>query len=187
VKANEVPAGSVQADYKQNNMAFSAVLAAGSGNATMHVSGAIGIDGVSIGGEAKMDTVSTKVTEFGAGWQWKQSDFVGAIKTKTTQKSDTVDASYFYQKANGTQLGAKFIYDLHKHSSCMCVGTQFQYAADTVVKAKAFSTGSVFAAVEHKLSNPAVKVNVAAEWACPTWNTCVQSKKMGIGLTFGDF
>ena len=60
-----------------------------------------------------------------------------------------------------------------------------QLDAKTTVKSKLDSNGALSGVVEHKLSDPALKVNVAAEFDATSSD--LAAKKFGLGLVFGDF
>lgn len=187
VSGNEGLKGGVDADYQKDNFTASTKIALGAGAPVVTVAGSFGLDGVTIGGEAILDSGSQAVKEFGAGWQYAQKDFTGTIRTRTSDKSDTVTASYFFTTATGSQVGTSYQYDLNKNASSVQVGTEFKYGADTVVKAKANSAGVVTTAIEHVLREPLIKVNAAFEFGAGFQVTNFTPAKFGFGFTCGDF
>jgi len=53
------------------------------------------------------------------------------------------------------------------------------------VKGKYDSSGTVSAAIEHRLDNPALKLNFASQWSGK--NKTTTPEKFGFGVTFGDY
>jgi hypothetical protein len=64
-----------------------------------------------------------------------------------------------------------------------CIYTQLD--AKTSVKAKLDSTGTLSGVIEHKLADPRVKFNIAAEFDATSAD--LAAKKFGLGLVFGDY
>lgn len=71
------------------------------------------------------------------------------------------------------------------YASCLTVGLEKKLDSATTVKAKLNSCGALSTVVEHKLSDPRIKFNVAAEFDATTPD--LATKKFGLGLVLGDY
>jgi hypothetical protein len=179
----------VGADYSQEFVSASASAETQFWKPTLLTGAAvIGFDGLSVGGEVKLDTdtITKDVDDYNVAAEYKAADFTATLKTQT---QGSVLVAQYHQNVNAdVQVGGEFKTPLDGSDDGREFGVASEYKVDasTVVKARA-STAKVFAvAVEHRLPNPRVQLGVASQWdivGFSAWNP----KAFGLSLTFGDY
>jgi len=116
--------------------------------------------------------------------EYKQKGLLAIAKTS---KGRTVlTAGVAHQCCSSWYWGAQFEHNLKSGSNQLIVGTKHNLDANTTGSFKAGTDGALSAAVEHRLANPALKVNAAAQFNALGGNL-FKAEKFGLGLTFGDF
>jgi hypothetical protein len=186
VKATEKGTARVSAEYKQENLAGAVGIDWSKANTSADASVAAGLDGFAVGGEGKYDATKSDFSSYNAGAEYSAKDFTASVKTD--KKFEAILASYFHNvntgRAGKTQVGAQFGADFTKKTQVLTIGTEHDVDAATTLKGKVDSEGGVAGAVEHRLANPAVKINAAALF---NRNSGFTAQQFGVGFTFGDF
>jgi len=180
----DAPVGSVDAEYGQANVAAQVVLKSNLGKHKVDASVTIGADGLSAGGQITLDASSgVHVAESNVGVEYTQADVTGSL---FTEKNRSVLNLALYQKPTLNQIiGAQFKYNLEKKSRALTLGGEHRIDVDTSVRGKVdLPTGDVAAVVEHRLNNPALLLQIAAQFAT---KPVLVSQKLGITVSFGDF
>lgn len=111
---------------------------------------------------------------------YKQDKLLATVKTADQRSKFT--ASVAQQFCAGFYWGAQATHTLKDGSTKFCVGSTYKLDDTTSGRLMADCSGTISAAVEHKLSNPACKVNAAAQFKFP-----FTAEKYGLGMTFGDY
>lgn len=184
VKTNDNPSGSVEASYAQDFFAGSTTFSTNSKAHKLNVSGAIGHEGLSVGASVDLD-LSGKVTdplEYNIGTQYATNNYTACLLT--SQKGETVAASFFQRVNKSLTIGTRFTFKPEQNSRTMEFASEYALDAVTTVKAKADTNNNCAVAVEHKLSDPKVKVGVAAAFDS---SKNFSNKNFGLNFTFGDF
>jgi len=171
-------------EYSQDNVSATADYSYDS-NHNVEGSLVAGFDGLSVGGMTKYDVTKGEVADFNFGSQYSTSVYTATLKTE--KKADTLLASFFHNVPSTTnlrtQIGAQFSWDLTNEKRVLCVGVEHDVCPHTLFKAKAATCGTVDTVIEHKLSNPNLKVALSSSWNSKS----SRPDKFGIGLTFGEF
>jgi len=178
----------VGADYSQDFFSGSASAETQFFKPTLLTGSAvIGFDGLSVGGEVKLDTdtITKDVDDYNVAAEYTGSDYTATLKTAS--QGSVLTAQYIHKVHADVQVGGEFTTPLDGSDDGRAFGvaTEYKVDASTVVKARA-STAKVFAvAVEHKLPNPRVAIGVASSWDIVGFNAW-NPKAFGLSFTFGD-
>lgn len=136
-------------------------------------------------------TVDSEVCLAGGGLKdynfkldYTQKDLDATVKT--TKGRSVFTAGVASQWCKGWYFGAQVEHNLKASSTNVTVGSKHRVDDNTSIYTKVDSTGALATSLEHKLANPALKVNAAAQFNLKGSN-CVAAEKFGLGLTFGDF
>jgi hypothetical protein len=155
--------------------------------------GVIGFDGLSVGGEVKLDAQTRQeVDDYNVGAEYQHGDVTGTIKTAS--KGENLTLSY-YQKVNGDQnVGASLTTALDgSDDRTLQLGTDYKVDEVTNFKVKGeavFKTtgtaGKVAGVIEHRLKNPAVLFALSSSYNVQNLKS-YSPAEFGLSLTFGDF
>jgi len=148
----------------------------------------VGSDNFSVGGQVEYDTAASDLSDYNFGAEFSQKDYTLSLKTQN--KANVLVGSYFYnipQKAAKlkTQVGAQFEWNLKSNDRLLVLGTEHDVDDNTTVKSKVDTNAQVAAVLEHRLTNPAVKVALSALWNGRDRTTT--PSRFGVALTFGDY
>jgi hypothetical protein len=150
-------------------------------------SAVIGFEGLSVGGEVKLDTNAiTDVEDYNVGAEYTTSDYTATLKTANQGEDLTVSVLDKYS-ADFTIAG-QFATKLDG-SDDRSAGVAAEYKVDpkTSVKFRGDTKKVVAFAVEHRLANPSVSIGLASSWNVVGINTAPNAKDYGISLAFGDY
>lgn len=176
---------SVEAAASQSNFNAQAKVShnVNKGSTSVAASAVLGYDNVSVGGSLSLDA-SGSLKDYNVGAQYAQKDLIAALVT--SNKGDDITVSYFQNYSSSTSLGASMLVKPEDGSRLYTLGTEHKLDGSTSVKAKATSGGIVGTSITHILANPAMKVQVSAEFDAAGADI-TKAQKFGIGLNFGDF
>lgn len=178
------------ADYSQEFFAgkaalkFSDRLAPASAGLDLSASGVIGFQGLSVGGQVDLDATTAGLKDYNLGVQYTAGDFTATLQTR--QRADVIDASWYHKVNRNQTAGVQFTTNPFAGSKQLTFATEYQLDVDTTLKAKANSDGVLSAACEHRLQNPRLKYNVAAEFNS-VGAGIPKASKFGLGFSFGDY
>jgi len=177
----------VTAEYRHESVSGTA--SADVSQATTKLEGTLvaGFEGFSVGGQASFDTDKNEVDDFNFGAEYSQNDFTATLKT--AKKADEVVAGYFHNIPSKlklkTQVGGQLNVDLAKNTRVYTFGAEHDVDDFTTVKGKVNSESELAGVVEHRLTNPFLKVALSGSWNGKAKST--QPEKFGVALTFGDY
>jgi hypothetical protein len=138
-----------------------------------------GSDGINFGAQATSqytDKFSSPVFDF--GMSLVENDFT--LGVQTLSKKDSIQGSIFQKLANGKRA-IDFVYP----ANVATFANEYNLDGSTTLKSSISTSGAIQTAVEHTLSNPALKFNVATKFETTTGlDLAVQSH--GVGITVGD-
>jgi len=103
-----------------------------------------------------------------------------SVITGTANGTGDLGVSFFHKVCPGYKAATTFQYP----SKVLTLASEFALDKDTIAKGSVSTKGIVKSAVEHTLSNPALKINLAAE-ATTTNGFDITTTKTGLGLTLG--
>jgi len=122
--------------------------------------------------------------DFNFKLDYKSGKNLGVVKTSNQRTAIT--ASFAQQCCKTTYWGAQVDYNTKDSSTNAQFGCKQEVGTFTNGFLKINSSGVLCLSVEHKLSNPNLKVNAASQFDLLGSNP-LGAKAFGIGLTFGDF
>lgn len=180
---------SVSADYAQDFFAGEAGVtisdkAPNSPGVDITASGVIGFQGLSVGGAVAVDAAGSKLNDYNLGVQYQTKEFTGSLRT--ADSADTINASWYHVVNNNQNLGVEFSTNPFRGTKLLTLATEYQVDVDTTVKGKLNSAGVLAAAVEHRLQNPRLKYNVAAEFNVAGAGI-PKASRFGLGMEFGQY
>jgi len=182
------PSGKLLAEYNQEHFAVTGQVEHTSETTKLEATAVVGFDGFSVGGQARYDTATSDLEDYNAAAEYSHDDFTATIVT--TDRADKLTASYYHRIKNRvpglkTFVGGRFEYDLTKQANnrVLTIGVEHDVDKVTTVKGKVDNNGTFAAVVEHRLDNPAVKLQLASQWK----GRSTTPEKYGLGVTFGDY
>jgi len=187
LKASDVPAVRAGAEYRQESVATSLAVDAGKESNAVEGTLAAGFDGFTVGGQGKYCSVHGLV-DYNFGAEYSQSDYY--LTLKTAKKAQELLAGYWHNLPGSrgklkTQVGAQVAWALEGGSKVFTVGTEHDIDETTSTKAKIDTDGVLAAVLEHRLTNPVLKLQLSANWRVQ--DRVAAPKAFGVGLTFGDY
>jgi len=149
---SQVPDATLEIDYTQPSYNVSATVAHSQTKSHVEAAAAVGFDGLSVGGSAKVNGQSHGVEDYNAGVQYQQNDFTGTIKTE--DQADIVVGSYLHQVSREVEVGARFKYNINTNARLFTFGFGYQVDPETHVRAKVSSDANVETVFERRLASP---------------------------------
>lgn len=159
--------------------------------ANVTVSGTIGFEGVTLGGEVKgkLDH-DPQVNDHNVGAQYQNGPWTLAVNTE--KQTDVVRASSFYQTPlKDYSVGVEVISDEYDHlpsspqKKILNVVTQYEYNPDLTTKFRWSNGGEFGFALEHRLKNPNISLLLSSN--LKSKGTDVRLDKFGVGFSLGDY
>jgi hypothetical protein len=146
----------------------------------------IGFDGLSVGGEFKMDANRmSDLEDYNVGAQYEQPDFTATLKT--ADKGEALTGSAHIKASDDHQIGFSFTKKLDgSDEDSFAVGTEYKLDASNNFKAKADTKGTVAGVFQHRLTNPRLLFGLSSSWDASNPRS-VAAKDFGVSFTFGDF
>jgi voltage-dependent anion channel protein 2 len=157
-----------------------------SGSATgLKLQGSFGMNNFTAGVHAAVDCTNANfnLKDYNFGAEYTHGDLVAGIKTANGQKDVTVSV---FQKLNSNlSWGSSVLVHPNDFSKTLSLGLEYGLSKTTTVKSMGNTSGAIAFAVEHKLSNPNVKFNIAAQYDAN--KAPAAAEKFGMSLVFGDY
>jgi hypothetical protein len=187
VKGTDVPNVKVTGEYRQESVATSVQVEAAKDKTQVEGTLAVGFDGFTVGGQGRY-CGNHGVADYNFGAEYSQNEY--ALTIKTEKKTDLLVGSYWHNIPSSrnklkTQVGGQVNWNVDNGSKVFTVGTEHDIDEGTTVKGKIDTDGVLGAVVEHRLTNPAVKLNLSGNWQVKDKST--NPKQFGVALTFGDY
>jgi len=190
LSGSERPSGKLLAEYQQEHFSLSGQVEHSQETTKLEATAVVGFEGFAVGGQARYDTATSDLEDYNAGAEYSHDDFTATLVT--TDRADKLVASYYHKIKNRqaglkTFVGGRFEYDLTKQANnrVLTVGAEHDVDRTTTVKGKYDSSGTLSGVVEHRLDNPSLKLNFAAQWSGK--NKTTTPEKFGFGVNFGDY
>jgi hypothetical protein len=185
VSGNASPSANVEATYGKDF--FAGLLNFGTDFADKNkvcASGAIGFDGVAVGGAAAFCLKAGAVSDYNVGAEYTQKDLTASLVT--SNKGDDITTSFFQKVNNNFSLGTRLNIEGNVGTRTLAVGSEYKLDSATTLKKSLDSNGVCNVSVAHVLTNPAAKVNVAAQFDA-LGSDFLKANKMGVCVSLGDF
>jgi len=187
IKGTDVPNVKGTAEYRQESVAASVGVEATKDKTQVEGTLAAGFDGFTVGGQGKYCS-NHGVADYNFGAEYSQVEY--ALTLKTESKTEKLVGSYWHNVPTSrnklkTQVGGQVNWNLENGSKVFTVGTEHDIDEATTVKGKIDTDGVLAAVLEHRLTNPAVKLNLSSNWQVKDKSTA--PKQFGVALTFGDY
>lgn len=187
VKGADVPNLKVGLEYKHEAVSTSVTAEVGKESSSAEGTLVAGFDGFSVGGQGKYCT-NHGVVDYNFGAEYSQAEY--ALTLKTENKAETLLASYWHNIPTSrnklkTQVGGQVKWNLENGAKVLTVGVEHDIDEATTIKDKIDTEGVAAAVLEHRLTNPFLKLNLSANWQVKDKTTA--PKQFGVALTFGDY
>lgn len=188
LKGTDVPNAKLGAEYRQESVSASVTVESGKESSSAEATVVAGFDGFSVGGQGKYCSVHG-VTDYNFGAEYTAAEQY-FVTLKTEAKTEKLVASYWHNIPTSrnklkTQVGAQVNWNLENGAKVLTIATEHDIDEVTTIKEKIDTEGVVATVLEHRLSNPFLRVNLSANWQVKDKTTT--PKQFGVALTFGDF
>jgi len=185
LRGTDVPAVRAGAEYRHDSVATSLFVEAGKEATAVEATLAAGFDGFTVGGQGKVCSTH-EIVDYNFGAEYSQSDYF--LTLKTAKKVEELLFGYFHNLPSRnklkTQVGAQVNWNLDSSAKVFTVGTEHEIDETTATKAKIDTEGVLAAVLEHRLSNPLLRLQLSANWRVQ--DRAAAPKQFGVALTFGD-
>jgi hypothetical protein len=158
----------------------------------LYSSAMIGWDGLSVGLAGKLEPLSEDpVTDYNCGAEYTQSDLTVSLFTQN--KGSVITASYWQKISGDCELGASLKMDpdmaneMKEGQHNLTVGAKYKLDSHTDIAVKGDTSGTIYANIDHVLSNPSLKLGIGASFDSTKSENVLAADKFGISCTFGDF
>lgn len=141
-------------------------------------------NGVKATVDTKVDLAGGALKDYNFKLDYKQAKLLASAKTSDSRSKLTVNVCNTV--CAGFYWGAQVDHCLKSSSTKLTVGMKNNLDKTTTGFIMADSEGAVSAAVEHRLTNPSLKVNAAAQFNL-LGSAPLAAQKFGLGMTFGDY
>jgi len=157
-----------------------------SGSATgLQLQAAFGMNDFTAGLEAAVDCTNANfnLKDYNFGAEYSHGAIIAGLKTAKGQKD--VTASVFQKLNSNVTWGTSVLIHPDDFSKTISLGLEYSLSKTSTLKSKGDSAGSIAFALEHKLTNPNMKFNFAAQYDAN--KAPAAAEKFGISLVFGDY
>jgi len=191
------PTGKIGAEYQQDFFAGAASVESSFFDKNLLTGSAvIGFEGLSVGGEVKVDASAKKtdsdsiadIDDYNVGAQYDGGDYTATLKT--SEQGNNLEGQYIHKVNSDLQVAGKFTTKLDgsdaPDSRSLGLVTEYKVDANTTLKLRGDTRKIVAVAIDHRLSNPKVQVGVASSWGIVGFSV-PNPKDFGLSLTFGDY
>jgi len=187
VKGADVPNLKVGVEYRHESVSAQANVEAGKESTTVDGAVVAGFDGFSVGGQGKY-CQQHGVVDYNFGAEYGQAEY--ALTLKTENKTEKLVASYWHNIPTSrnklkTQIGGQVNWNLDNGNKVLTVGVEHDIDEATTIKEKIDTEGVLAGVLEHRLTNPFLRLNLSANWQVKDKTTT--PKQFGVALTFGDY
>jgi len=123
--------------------------------------------------------------DYNAGAEVRHKNVTATLKTAKNRQDITL--SVFHKLAKDLRWGLHvLVHPTDSLSPVLALGVDHQLSQTTTVKSRGNTEGALGFVVEHRLKNPSVKLNLAAEFDVAK-SLSAPAKKFGFSLVFGDY
>jgi len=151
------------------------------------ISGTVRYEDITVGASADFDATNGNVVpkDYNVGAQFHHKGVTATVQT--AQARNEVALSVFHKLDKRLNWGTKLVVrPKDGFAPVLALGVDYSLSAVNSVRAKADSNGTVGLAVEHRLKNPALKFNIAAEYDCSKALN-QPARQFGMSFVYGDY
>jgi hypothetical protein len=156
-------------------------------NTNAGISGTVGYQDVTVGASADIEAPNNEVMlkDYSIGAEFRHKDVTATVKAANLRGE--VALSVFHRLDKRLNWGTSLVVRPKEgFSPLLVLGCDYAISAANSVKAKADSHGTIAVAIEHRLLNPALKFNIAAEYDCSKpFNQ--PARQFGMSFVYGDY
>lgn len=176
----------LEAQFKKDKFAVDASVLHCEKNTAATVSATANFKDVAVGAiadfEAPNGTVVLKDANVGAEFRHKK--LTAAVKTSNLRNDVTL--SFFHKLDKNFRWGSSLVVRPNEgFAPILALGMDYRLGGGASFKAKGDNGGTVSVAVEHRLKDPALKFNVAAEYNIAKF-CCQPARQFGFSVVYGD-
>jgi len=185
ISGNANPSATLETTYAKDF--FAGILKASSnfsGKQSLNASGALGFDGVAVGGAAVCCLASGSIKDYNFGAEYSQKDLTASLVT--SNQGEDITTSFFQKLSSTFAIGTRLNIEGEAGTRTLAVAGEYKLDGATTVKKSLNSNGICNVAVTHILTNPSLKLNVAGQFDVLS-SDCLKANKMGVCVTMGDF
>jgi hypothetical protein len=151
------------------------------------ISATVGYQDVTIGASADFEAPNRDVVlkDYNAGAEFRHKDVTATVKVANLRNE--IALSVFHKLDKRLNWGTSLVVRPKEgFSPLLALGVDYTLSTANSVKAKGDSNGTLAVGVEHRLKNPALKFNIAAEYDCS--KACNQpARQFGMSFVYGDY
>jgi len=182
VSGDEKPSAKAEVDYQVEMYSASLGLEHNPGGNVVETGGALGYEGVSVGGSVKYDISGGNLTDYNGGVEYTQPRYTTTVKT--ANQASKLSFTEIFKYSAATTLGGNFTYDINSGKYVVTAGAGYAFDPSCYSKAKIDSDGYLTTLWEHRLSKAGVKYQLTSEFNVR--NVSATPERYGIALIFGD-
>lgn len=177
---------SVETTYEQDLISCNVkATRSAKGSTGILASAVLGLEGVSVGGQVNLDLEQLgSPKDYNLGAEYSQKDLTASLVT--SNKGEDITASYFQTVSKSLKLGSSMLVKPEAGTRLFTFGTEYALDPATTIKAKADSNGIIGTSVTHTLANPALKLQVSAQFDGLS-SDVLSAQKFGVSVSLGDF
>jgi hypothetical protein len=187
LSASSLATVGLDASFKKDKVATNLELLHCEKSTNAGLSATVAYQDVTVGASADIEAPNGNVVlkDYNAGVEFRYKDVTTAVRTANLRNEVTL--SVFHKLDKRLHWGSSLVVRPNDgFSPILALGVDYSLSAITSVKAKADSGGALAVAFEHRLKNPAIKFNVAAEYDCS--KACGQpARQFGLSFVYGDY
>jgi hypothetical protein len=154
---------------------------------TAGISGTVGYQDVTVGASADFEAPNGDVVlkDYNVGAEFRHKHVTATAKTAHLRNE--ISLSVFHKLDKRLNWGTELtLRPKEGFSPLLTLGVDYSLSAANSVKAKADSGGTLAVGIEHRLKNPALKFNIAAEYDCSK-SLNQPARQFGMSFVYGDY
>lgn len=183
VTASSAPTFEVEASYAMDKFATKAIVTHSSSALGLNLSACVGMDGYVVGANALVDATGGNAALKSLDFAAQANIKLYQVALKTSKNQSDIALTVWNQYSKTYQWGVSA--NSGKNYS-FALAQDMTLNKNTSIKTKVSSCGSAAAVVEHRLSDPAVKIALSTEYTSLT-SLDKPAQKFGLSMAFGDY
>lgn len=187
LSASSLATVDVGATFEKDNVAAKLELLHCEKSTDVGLSGTVRYEDVTLGASADFEAPNGNVVpkDYNVGAEFRHKGVTATVKT--AQLRNEVGLSVFHKLDKRLNWGTSLVVRPKEgFSPVLALGVDYSLSTANSVRAKADSNGTLGVAIEHRLKNPALKFNIAAEYDCS--KACNQpARQFGMSFVYGDY
>jgi len=187
LSASSLATVGLEATFKKDKVAAQLELLHCEKSTNAGLSATVGYQDVTVGASADFEAPNRDVVlkDYNAGAEFRHKAVTATVKTANLRNE--IALSVFHKLDKRLNWGTSLVVRPKEgFSPLLALGVDYTLSSVNSVKAKADSNGTLAVAIQHRLKNPALKFNIAAEYDCS--KACNQrARQFGMSFVYGDY